>query len=63
MVPALKSIISGIFSANLVLEETLITGLMGLPVGVPSPVVKRIKLAPLPARAVVLSTSAHGVEL
>jgi hypothetical protein len=47
----------------LVLEETLITGLMGLPVGVPSPVVKRIKLAPLPARAVVLSTSAHGVEL
>ena len=62
MVPALKSMISGILWDKVVLEETLITGLMGFPVGVPNPVVNKIRLAPLHANAVVLSTSLPGVQ-
>ena len=42
--PQLKSIISGIFSAKLVLLETLITGVIGFPVGVPNPVVNNAKI-------------------
>ena len=62
MVPALKSMISGILWDKVVLEETLITGLIGFPVGVPSPVVNKMIVAPLPANAVVLSTSFPGVQ-
>ena len=52
----------GIRCASLVLEETLITGVTGFPVGVPRPVVKRMMLAPEPARPVVDSTSLPGVQ-
>ena len=38
------------------------TGQMGLPVGVPRPVVKTITLQPLPMSAVVASTSLPGVQ-
>ena len=53
---------SGIRFISAELEPTLTTGVIGLPVGVPSPVEKRIMLAPDPARAVVLSTSFPGVH-
>ena len=45
-----------------VLVETFITGTAGLPVGVPSPVVNKIKFAPDPANPVVDSTSFPGVH-
>ena len=40
----------------------LITGQTGLPVGVPKPVVNKIKVAPLAALPVVASTSLPGVQ-
>lgn len=55
--PASKSIISCIFSANALLLDILMTGATGFPVGVPSPVVNKIKLQPDAASAVVDSTS------
>ena len=60
--PELKSIISLIFLKTDVLDDIFITGVIGLPVGVPRPVVKIIRLAPEPAMAVVLSTSFPGVH-
>ena len=62
IVPVLKSIISAILLYKLVLEETLITGTAGFPVGVPKPVVNKIIFAPDPASAVVDSTSFPGVH-
>ncbi len=56
------SMMSGMRSASLVLDETFITGEIGLPVGVPSPVVNNMMVAPDPAMAVVLSTSLPGVQ-
>ncbi len=53
---------AGIFFASFVLEATFTTGAIGLPVGVPRPVVKSMMLAPAPASAVVLSTSLPGVH-
>ena len=41
--------ISDMRFANLVLVATFITGQTGLPVGVPNPVVNKIKVAPLAA--------------
>ena len=60
--PVLKSIMSFILVYSLVFVDTFITGTAGLPVGVPSPVVNKIKLAPEPARPVVDSTSLPGVH-
>ena len=42
--------------------EILTTGATGLPVGVPRPVVKRMRLTPAPTCAVTLSTSLPGVH-
>ena len=54
--------ISLIRVANFVLLATLITGQTGLPVGVPKPVVNKIRVAPLAAFPVVASTSFPGVQ-
>ena len=54
--------ISDMRFANLVFVATLITGQTGLPVGVPNPVVNKIKVAPLAALPVVASTSLPGVQ-
>ena len=54
--------ISDIRLANFVLVETLMTGQTGFPVGVPKPVVNKIKVAPLAALPVVASTSFPGVQ-
>ncbi|MNI91760.1 hypothetical protein D3C73_1494710 [compost metagenome] len=62
IVPQLRSMISGIFSKVLVLVDNFTTGVIGFPVGVPSPVVKRTILAPAATSAVVLSTSLPGVH-
>ena len=48
--------------ANFVLVATFITGQIGLPVGVPKPVVNNISVAPLAAFPVVASTSLPGVQ-
>ena len=60
--PVLMSIISPILLVNDELVDTLITGQTGLPVGVPKPVVNKIKVAPLAAFPVVASTSLPGVQ-
>ena len=44
------------------LVASLTTGAIGLPVGVPRPVVKSTTLAPAPTCAVVASTSLPGVQ-
>ena len=49
-------------SAIVVLVEILITGAIGLPVGVPRPVVNRTMFDPAPTCAVTLSTSFPGVH-
>ena len=61
-VPASRSMMSFILSNKLVLLDIFKTGDIGLPVGVPRPVVKIIILQPDPARPVVLSTSFPGVQ-
>lgn len=60
--PASKSMTSAMRLAILLLLEIFSTGVIGLPVGVPSPVVNMIKLAPEPASPVVDSTSLPGVQ-
>ena len=62
MGPVSTSMISGILCAKVVFDAILTTGAMGFPVGVPKPVVNKIRLAPDPASAVVLSTSLPGVH-
>ena len=56
------SIISDMRLASFVFVDTFITGHTGLPVGVPNPVVNKIKVAPLAAFPVVASTSLPGVQ-
>lgn len=58
--PASKSMTSLMRVASVLLLAILSTGVTGLPVGVPSPVVNMIRLAPEPASAVVDSTSLPG---
>ncbi|MNW10533.1 hypothetical protein D3C71_2077740 [compost metagenome] len=60
--PVLISIMSAICVASFVLVATLMTGQMGLPVGVPSPVVNKINVAPDAVFPVVASTSLPGVQ-
>src|SRR5690606_1879083 len=60
--PQSISMISLILLVKAVLEETLITGHIGFPVGVPRPVVNKISVAPLAALPVVASTSLPGVH-
>jgi hypothetical protein len=60
--PASKSMMSAMRSARVELVEILITGAMGLPVGVPRPVVKSTRFDPAPTCAVTLSTSLPGVH-
>lgn len=60
--PQSMSMMSGIRRASAVLVESLMVGQTGLPVGVPRPVVKRIRVAPLAALPVVASTSLPGVQ-
>ncbi|MNF89106.1 hypothetical protein D3C84_716180 [compost metagenome] len=63
MIPPVSiSIISDIFLANSVLDDIFTTGAIGLPVGVPKPVVNNTILAPEPTIAVVHSTSFPGVH-
>src|SRR5579862_1300924 len=62
MSPALTSMMSGIRWASAELVEIFTTGAMGLPVGVPSPVVKSTTLAPAATCAVTHSTSLPGVH-
>src|SRR5262249_10186991 len=62
MGPASRSMIAGIRRANSEFVEILITGAIGLPVGVPSPVVKRTTFAPEPTCAETDSTSLPGVH-
>src|SRR5215204_5273495 len=62
MVPQLMSKMSPILENVFELEDNFTTGAIGLPVGVPSPVVKRTIFAPDPTSAVVLSTSLPGVQ-
>ena len=49
MGPASMSIMSAMRPASALLVATLITGQIGLPVGVPRPVVNKISVAPLAA--------------
>src|SRR5436189_513876 len=60
--PQSISMISIILLANAELVAILIVGQTGLPVGVPNPVVNKIKVAPLAALPVVASTSLPGVH-
>src|SRR5579859_695029 len=60
--PVSISIMSGMRCASLELVETLTTGAMGLPVGVPNPVVKSTTLEPEPTLPVTASTSLPGVH-
>ncbi|MNR54448.1 hypothetical protein D3C85_1746310 [compost metagenome] len=60
--PVLISIMSAICVASFVLVATLMTGQMGLPVGVPRPVVNKINVAPDAVFPVVASTSLPGVQ-
>src|SRR5262249_12611458 len=60
--PASMSMMSGILCARLQFVEILITGAMGLPVGVPKPVVNNPPLAPDPTCALTPSTSLPGVQ-
>ena len=60
--PVSMSMMSGIRSASGVLVESFSTGAIGLPVGVPSPVVKSTRFAPAPTCAVTHSTSLPGVH-
>ncbi len=62
MRPQSMSIRSAIRVASAVLVASLTTGAIGLPVGVPRPVVKSTTLAPAPTCAVVASTSLPGVQ-
>ena len=60
--PQSISMISLIFFAKTELVATLTTGHTGFPVGVPNPVVNKIKVAPAAAFPVVASTSLPGVH-
>src|SRR6266852_2036130 len=60
--PASKSIMSDMRRARSEFVEILTTGGIGLPVGVPNPVVNRTTLVPAPACAVTHSTSFPGVH-
>ena len=60
--PVSKSTMSGIRCASCEFVESLTTGVIGFPVGVPSPVVNRTMLAPAPTCAVTHSTSLPGVH-
>src|SRR5690348_1055957 len=60
--PVSMSMMSGIRAASAVLVDSLMTGAIGFPVGVPSPVVNKTKLAPAPTWAVTHSTSLPGVH-
>src|SRR2546427_9726491 len=62
MAPVSISMMSGMRSANEEFEDILITGAIGLPVGVPKPVVNRTKFAPAATWAVTHSTSFPGVH-
>ena len=60
--PVSISMISFILVANFELVATLIVGQTGFPVGVPNPVVNKIRVAPDAAFPVVASTSLPGVQ-
>src|ERR1051325_4940131 len=60
--PVSISMISFILLVNEEFDETFIVGQTGLPVGVPNPVVNKIKVAPEAALPVVASTSFPGVQ-
>ena len=60
--PQSISIISFMRLVKLLLDETLIVGQIGFPVGVPNHVVNNIKVAPLAVLPVVASTSFPGVQ-
>src|SRR5438067_2082760 len=62
MPPQSMSMISGMRRARFELVEIFKTGTMGLPVGVPSPVVNKTTFAPAPTWAVTHSTSLPGVH-
>jgi hypothetical protein len=61
-VPVFTSVLSGMLGGGDRVAGTLMTGAMGLPVGVPKPVVKSTTVAPEPTSAVVDSTSLPGVQ-
>ena len=58
-----RSMLSAICRAVRALPVILITGAIGLPVGVPSPVVKTTTCAPPPTMPVTDSTSSPGVSI
>ena len=60
--PVSISIISGILNAKAELVAIFITGQIGFPVGVPNPVVNKMRVAPAAAFPVVASTSLPGVQ-
>ena len=62
MGPVLISMVSPILFVKAELVATFIVGQTGLPVGVPRPVVNKIKVAPDAAFPVVASTSLPGVH-
>src|SRR5437588_81239 len=62
MAPVSMSMMSGMRLANAEFEDILITGAIGLPVGVPNPVVNRTTFAPAATWAVTHSTSFPGVH-
>ena len=55
------SMMSGMRRASSEFVESFITGVIGFPVGVPSPVVKTTTFAPAPTCALTHSTSLPGV--
>ena len=63
VVPAFKSIKSGIALAIVVFVATLIVGIIAEPVGVPRPVVKTTILIPAAANPVSCSVSCPGVSI
>src|ERR1700727_2042607 len=60
--PVSMSMMSDMRCARFVLVESLTTGVMGFPVGVPRPVVNRTTFAPAATCAVTHSTSLPGVH-
>src|SRR6266404_4466246 len=60
--PVSMSMMSGMRRAKSEFVDSLMTGAMGLPVGVPRPVVNKTKFAPAPTCAVTHSTSLPGVH-
>src|SRR5450432_2126727 len=60
--PVSMSMMSAMRSARVEFVDSLMTGVIGFPVGVPSPVVNRTTLAPAPTCAVTHSTSFPGVH-